>query len=256
MRSFTMRTRLRQNVLNRAGLFLVAVCAMAVAHVAQAQNAVGTVSSASGGVQIQRGAAVLPATPGMPVNLGDRIGSGVEGICVITLSDGSKLELRPSTDITLDQYTSGGPTPTRVSLASGVLKSTVKKTRGVPANYQVHTPNAILTARGTIFYTSYTSSSPQTGNLPGVSHYTEVAVLEGTVNLAQASSPQGGVQIAQGTSGTVAGGNAPAGHSREFPCSPPPTSKDQCKDGGWRQFGNCGFKNQGQCVSFVRHENH
>jgi len=31
----------------------------------------------------------------------------------------------------------------------------------------------------------------------------------------------------------------------------PPTSKDQCKDGGWRSFNNPTFKNQGQCVSFV-----
>jgi hypothetical protein len=28
-----------------------------------------------------------------------------------------------------------------------------------------------------------------------------------------------------------------------------PTSKDQCKNGGWRQYGV--FKNQGDCVSFV-----
>lgn len=28
-----------------------------------------------------------------------------------------------------------------------------------------------------------------------------------------------------------------------------PTSKDQCKDGGWRNYGV--FKNQGDCVSFV-----
>ena len=27
-----------------------------------------------------------------------------------------------------------------------------------------------------------------------------------------------------------------------------PTDKDQCKDGGWSQFG---FKNQGECVSSV-----
>lgn len=34
------------------------------------------------------------------------------------------------------------------------------------------------------------------------------------------------------------------------PCGPPrPTSKDQCKKGGWRRYP--GFKNQGQCVSFV-----
>jgi hypothetical protein len=30
-----------------------------------------------------------------------------------------------------------------------------------------------------------------------------------------------------------------------------PTSKDQCKNGGWRGFQ--GFKNQGECVSFVAH---
>jgi hypothetical protein len=28
-----------------------------------------------------------------------------------------------------------------------------------------------------------------------------------------------------------------------------PTSKDQCKNGGWRQFG---FKNQGECAAFVQ----
>lgn len=29
-----------------------------------------------------------------------------------------------------------------------------------------------------------------------------------------------------------------------------PTSKDQCKKGGWQDFGSM-FKNQGDCVSFV-----
>jgi hypothetical protein len=29
-----------------------------------------------------------------------------------------------------------------------------------------------------------------------------------------------------------------------------PVSKDQCKNGGWRDFGSV-FKNQGDCVSFV-----
>ena len=31
---------------------------------------------------------------------------------------------------------------------------------------------------------------------------------------------------------------------------PLPTSKDQCKNGGWRNFGST-FKNEGQCVSSV-----
>jgi hypothetical protein len=240
-------------------MFLIAVCTIVGAGTARAQSAAGTVSSASGGVQIQRGGGVLTAAPGTPVYRGDKIGSGSEGVAVIILSDGSQLELGPSTTIALDQYTSGGTTPTRVGLASGTLKSAVKKTGGAPADFQVHTPNAIVTARGTTYYTSYTGNSPQTGNLPGVSHYTEVAVLEGTINLAQASAPDRGVEVAQGTTGTVAGDQAPESHKRKFPtpqptptCSSAPTSVDQCKNGGWKQFA-C-FKNQGQCVSFVNHK--
>jgi hypothetical protein len=36
----------------------------------------------------------------------------------------------------------------------------------------------------------------------------------------------------------------------ERPCQGPkrPTSKAQCKRGGWKQFG---FKNQGRCIAFV-----
>ena len=32
-----------------------------------------------------------------------------------------------------------------------------------------------------------------------------------------------------------------------------PTSKGQCKNGGWRNFTDPRFKNQGQCVAFVNH---
>jgi hypothetical protein len=34
----------------------------------------------------------------------------------------------------------------------------------------------------------------------------------------------------------------------------PPTSKQQCKKGGWSKFRNPSFKNQGQCVKFVNHQ--
>jgi hypothetical protein len=32
-----------------------------------------------------------------------------------------------------------------------------------------------------------------------------------------------------------------------------PTSKQQCKKGGWKRFTNPTFKNQGQCIKFVNH---
>ena len=52
----------------------------------------------------------------------------------------------------------------------------------------------------------------------------------------------------------------PGGHEGRFIVSgnltvvdaqPFPTSKDQCKNGGWRNFP--AFKNEGQCVKFVQH---
>lgn len=36
----------------------------------------------------------------------------------------------------------------------------------------------------------------------------------------------------------------------EIPVAPP-TSKEQCKDGGWQSFNDPSFKNQGDCVSYV-----
>jgi hypothetical protein len=39
------------------------------------------------------------------------------------------------------------------------------------------------------------------------------------------------------------------------PAIGPPTSKAQCKKGGWRHFNNPSFKNQGQCVAYVNHHN-
>lgn len=32
-----------------------------------------------------------------------------------------------------------------------------------------------------------------------------------------------------------------------------PTDKDQCKKGGWQDFSDPSFKNQGQCVSYTQH---
>lgn len=39
----------------------------------------------------------------------------------------------------------------------------------------------------------------------------------------------------------------------QVPLVGPPTSKAQCKKGGWKTFDNPPFKNQGQCVSYVNH---
>jgi hypothetical protein len=47
----------------------------------------------------------------------------------------------------------------------------------------------------------------------------------------------------------VAAGSEPVGVTVS-PLARVPTSKEQCKHGGWKQFG---FKNQGECIRFVKH---
>jgi hypothetical protein len=37
----------------------------------------------------------------------------------------------------------------------------------------------------------------------------------------------------------------------DFPCEP--QTAEECKNGGWRTFPFLGFKNQGDCVSLIRH---
>ena len=101
-------------------------------------------------MQIQRsGGATIGAAAGVGVNVGDRIVTGANGHAVIVLNDQSRLELGPGSSITLDQFTiTGGSDSTRVSLFSGVMRSLVNAASGgAPANYQVHTPNAVAAVR-------------------------------------------------------------------------------------------------------------
>ena len=59
--------------------------------------------------------------------------------------------------------------------------------------------------------------------------------------------PQSGTLVPKSPA-TVATGEGPIGIAVS-PLPRVPTSKEQCKNGGWRNFPQ--FKNQGQCIAFV-----
>jgi hypothetical protein len=81
--------------------------------------------------------------------------------------------------------------------------------------------------------------APVTGMLIAMSYPPSVGAT--TVDVHRDSNLNGRVDPGEPLIETI---NAPD------PCAPPvPTSKDQCKMGGWQAFGI--FKNQGDCVSFV-----
>src|SRR5215471_15946847 len=83
-------------------------------------QAAGTVSSVSGTVQLQRGAATIPVTTGTPVQVGDRLITGDDGHVVVLLNDQSTLELGDTTNMVVGAHAGSA---TRVDLAAGVVRS-------------------------------------------------------------------------------------------------------------------------------------
>jgi len=66
------------------------------------------------------------------------------------------------------------------------------------------------------------------------------------------------VSVIDTLTNTVVGPSIPVGDTPVAVAiihSTTPTSRDQCKKGGWKTFNNPTFRNQGQCASFVKHLN-
>ena len=172
-----------------------------------AQTVAGTISTATGAVQVQRGATVTGVTPGTAVNVGDRVITGPGGHAVVTLTDGSQLELGESSNMVIDNQAlapAGGRAATQVSLFGGVLRSVVSATGGTP-NFEVHTPNAVAAVRGTRFDTAYSEGEarPTYGDCR---RFSDVVVYEGVVALRNVGAAGGG------------GENIPAGYEATVPC--------------------------------------
>src|SRR5271163_2906729 len=100
-----------------------------VANRAMAQTPGGSITSLTGDVRIQRGGTTVPATPGMAVDVGDRIITGANSRVTITLTDNSKLELDESTSLVIDtQAVTANSRNTKLSLFSGLVRSFVSYT--------------------------------------------------------------------------------------------------------------------------------
>ena len=187
----------------RSTLIAVLLCfGLAANALAQAPMA-GSISSAQGAVQIQRATGLIAATSGTPVNVGDRVITGAGGHAVITLTDGSQLEVGESSNMAIDSHVlapAGGRAETHVSLFGGVLRSVVSATGGTP-NFEVHTPNAVAAVRGTRWDTAYTEgeSRPTYGDCR---KFSDVVVYEGVVELRNTNAPNG-IDVPAGYEATV-----------------------------------------------------
>ncbi len=189
------------------GFAVLAIVIALGAPAAWAQAQVGTISRLAGSAQVQRGGASLNAAPAMAIDLHDRITTGASGSLTITLADNSSLELAESSSMEIDEsVVSGGTrTSTRVSLLAGSLRSLVTQAlSGAAPTFEVHTPNAIAGVRGTNFETSYSTGTARP-TFGGCLEYTDVAVDDGLVNVANKRNPGGGsVDVPGGYETTIA----------------------------------------------------
>jgi hypothetical protein len=124
----------------------------------------GSVSSVSGTATIERAGKSLAATFGAPLQVGDKLTTGPATRLAIGLSDGSQLELNDSSTLVLTEnilQPDGSRASTKVTLLGGLVRALVRLSVGNAPNFEVYTPSAVASARGTTFDVAYSNQQPQ-----------------------------------------------------------------------------------------------
>jgi ferric-dicitrate binding protein FerR (iron transport regulator) len=167
-------------------LAVMLVCAAS----ASAQTSAGTITAVSGSVEIVRAGKTITAAIGTPVEVGDQLKTGPGANVDVMLSDKSRFELGESSQMTIDAHTVGaGAATTRLGLAMGSLRNWVAKlASGNAANYEVHTPNAVGAARGTVYDVQY-QDNVERKEFKGCKKFTDLAVYQDSVDVYNPTAP-------------------------------------------------------------------
>lgn len=108
-----------------------------------------------GGVSIERDGKNLAADVGTPVQVADRVRTGVDGAVGVTLRDNTLLSAGPNSLIVIDKFAYDSVTQDG-KMSVGVRKGTLAVASGriakrTPESVDFHTPTSILGVRGTEF---------------------------------------------------------------------------------------------------------
>ena len=193
-------------------ILLLALVAPGAVNSVWAQAAAGSISAISGSATIQRGGATIPAAYGTKVNVGDKVVTAAASNVTITLTDGSQVEVTDSSDLTIDENTlnpDGTRASTKLSMVNGLIRSLVKSTPGTPPNYEVHTPNAVASARGTGYDVDH-HTGVDDDKYKGCHEFSHVAVYQGNVQVYNPTNPSAPpVEVKEGQKVTIPCGLAP-----------------------------------------------
>jgi ferric-dicitrate binding protein FerR (iron transport regulator) len=175
-----------------------------LAHSASAQMLAGHITAINGNATISRTGRSFAATYGAPINVGDEFATGASGRLTVTLTDNSQLELTESSTLLISENLlnpNGTRAKTSITLLGGLVRSLVRVSAAAPPNYEVHTPNAVASARGTTYDTYYARGVNRPG-YTGCKEFSDISVFDGTVvvsSLANPSSPAVDVHTGQKT---------------------------------------------------------
>lgn len=133
---------------------LILMAALGFAGTAMAAD-IGLVKVAKGSVQIQRGAAKIPAAVGTGLQTSDVVITGADGSAGITFTDNSLVSVGPNSVFAIDKYKFD--TTTHAGEFEGNLKQgrlaavSGKMVKQSPDSMKIRTPSAIMGVRGTEF---------------------------------------------------------------------------------------------------------
>jgi hypothetical protein len=171
-----------------AAFFAILICGW-IARV-QAQISAGSVTEFAGTASLQRAGNNVVVGLGTVVDVGDQI-TVSSGHLTIVLTDGSVLKAGSTSVLVIDEQLLGprGAVASTKILLAGIMRAIVVRTSsGNPPNFQVHTPNAILSVRGTEFDTAYSDGASRSG-FGECTRFTDVKAYEGLVGARNAALP-------------------------------------------------------------------
>ncbi len=111
-----------------------------------------TLVDLSGPIVLLRDGAEQPAAPGAELRIGDRLIAGSGAGAVIRFADRSTVTLGSDSDLVFDrlgQYRGTGMVDTRLRLERGRLETEVQPAAGSGSHFEVWTPPAVSSVRGT-----------------------------------------------------------------------------------------------------------
>ncbi len=192
-------------------LLLIAILYLSAAGPAVAQVPIGEVSEMRGQAELKRGSVISPIAVKTAIELHDEITLQANSYLTIALVNGRQIQYEGASTQVLDRSSigpSGSMTGLATRLLGGRLRAIVSYGLGGVFDYEIHTSNAIIAARGTDFEVEFSTGIARPG-FSGCGVYTDVSVYTGVVAVANAANPAGTVTVDGGYATTVACLGAP-----------------------------------------------